>query len=243
VRIFLHLLFSAVVISAALLGRERATTVQADFPAAELSTALLFECQPDGTVSAQLAWVPSRQGAQWVDLSRFDDDFAVNPYLSMPLPAEQSGATLYGLERGAWHFVRVTTLTGDGWFASPTMMFLTPLDCPFVTLSSVGMSEPMSCPELSMLWLSGCIWTARPDFGTYEVGEAVNYCYFVSQPGHIRIVVEKPDGILLVIDGVVAAAGGCVGPFVANHPLGLRSVKMFDGTTGQLLDDTHFTVK
>jgi hypothetical protein len=123
------------------------------------------------------------------------------------------------------------------------MMFLTPLDCPFVTLSSVGMSEPLSCPELSMDRLSGCIWTARQDFATYAVGETVTYCYFVSQPGHIRVLVEKPDGILLVMDAVVAAASGCVGPFQANLPEGIRSVKMFDGTAGQLLDETHFTVK
>jgi hypothetical protein len=91
--------------------------------------------------------------------------------------------------------------------------------------------------------LGGCVWTGKPDFATYDVGELVNYCYSVSQPGEILIAVEKPDGGLVVVDGFVAGTGGCTGPFEANYPLGARTVRMFAKESGQLLSETHFAVR
>src|SRR5205823_14275903 len=85
---------------------------EADFPASELSTNLLFECLPDSTVRVLLNWTTFGQGLQWLDLSLFDNDFAPGTFLSAgPLPQSQSGLVWDGLLPATLNFARVNTLT------------------------------------------------------------------------------------------------------------------------------------
>lgn len=224
-------------------GRTR--IADAEFPAAEISTGLVFECLPDDTVRAHFLWTSSGQGLQWLDLSLFDNDFAGGTFLaSGPLRAEQSTLSWDGLLANTQHHVRVNTLTSNGWFASKTMTFSTPNDCPFEILPPVPNTGTVSCPNLTLTALSGCVWTLKPDFATYSIGEIVHYCYFVSQPANVRIIATKPDGTALVIaDGFVSGPGACVGPYQANVPSGLRSVAMYGGPDMRLLAETHFFVQ
>ena len=224
-------------------GQPRAA--QAEFPAADLSTSLLFECLPDNTIRVHFVWAASGQGPQWVDLSLFDNDFALGTFLtSGPLPPGQSTLAWDGLVANTQHFVRVNTLTPGGWFASKLMIFSTPNDCPFAILAPMPATGAVNCPNLNVAIVSGCVWTTKPDFATYAVGEIVTYCFFVSQPADVKIIATKPDGSsILVVDGLVSLPGACVGPYQANVPLGLRTVRMYGGPDFQLLSETHFFVQ
>jgi hypothetical protein len=102
----------------------------------------------------------------------------------------------------------------------------------------------VSCTNLTLIEVSGCVWTGKPDYGTYAVGEIVNYCYFVSQPTNLKIIAFKPDGSsLVIVDGLVDLPGACIGPYQANVPLGLRTVQMYGGPEFRLLAETHFFVQ
>jgi hypothetical protein len=218
---------------------------RAQFPAAEISTGLVFECLPDNTIRTHFLWTPSQQGPQWLDLSLFDNGFALGTFLaSGPMAAEQSTLTWDGLLPNAQHHVRVNTLTASGWFPSQTMTFSTPNDCPFPPVQPAPLTATVQCAGLTVVTLSGCVWTLRPDFATYVSGEIVHYCYFVSQPSFVRIVATKPDGTsLVVIEGFEGSSGACVGPFLAAPPFGLRTVVMYGGPDMRVLDETHFFVQ
>ena len=219
----------------------------ADFPAADLSTSLLFECQPNATVRVYLRWTSFNQGTQWVDVS-LNSDFAPGSFLSAgPLPPDQASLVWNGLSPGTWHFVRVNTLTPAGWFASNPMVFFTPSDCASATQASVHPPPiPIGCPNLAPAAQSGftaCVTTAKDDFGSYQVSETVFYCFAINQPMNVRIVTTKPDGSqLLVFNDFFDGAGACIGPYQANVPLGLRTVDLFGGPDFQLLSETHFYV-
>src|SRR5581483_7493837 len=171
--------------------------VRAQSPAAEISTGLVFECLPDNTVRAHFLWTSSGQGEQWVDLSLFDNGFAPGTFLGAgPLPPGQTVFAWDGLIPNATHYLRVNTLTADGWFPSQTLIFSTPGDCPFAVQPPQAPAT-VNCPDLDLSQLSGCVWTMKPDFATYAIGERVDYCYFVSQPTDVRVVATKPDGTSL----------------------------------------------
>ncbi|MPZ49948.1 MAG: hypothetical protein GEU75_11755 [Dehalococcoidia bacterium] len=218
---------------------------RADFPAASFSTDLVFQCLPGSSMLTGFGWYSSNQGPQWFDLSAFDNDFAFGSFASAgPLDSSQTGLMWEGLTPATWYFVRVNTLTQYGWSPSQTMHFYTPSDCQFQVLPQAVTSTPADCPSLSSHSLSGCVWTGRGDYDTYDIGETVNYCYYVSQPTDVRIVATKPDRTsLVVIDGFVNGTGACLGPFQANTPRGLRSVRMYGGPDGELLSETHFYVR
>jgi hypothetical protein len=233
-------------VSTGLLSSPKAA--EADFPAAELSTNLLFECQPNAAVRVYLQWTSSSQGPQWVDLSLSNNDFAPGTFLSSgPLPSDQASLVWDGLQPGTWHFVRVNTLTPAGWFASNPMVFFTPSDCASATQASVYPPPiPIGCLNLApaaQLGFAACVTTAKDDFGSYQVSETVFYCFAINQPMNVRVVTTKPDGSqLLVFNGFFEGAGACIGPYQANVPLGLRTVDLFGGPDFQLLSETHFYV-
>ncbi len=221
----------------------------AAYPAAELSTEIRFECLPDHSVRVDLQWATYNQGTQWVDVSVFDNDFAPGTYLvSGPLAPNESRLTLERLVPGVWHFARVNTLAADGWHPSPVMSFLTPDDCRFAgqtrfyppappTGCLISLYSPVGSP-------GGCVWTARPDYDTYFVGDTVVYCFSTSQAGFLRLVVTKPDGSSLVVfNGYDPGSGACIGPFQAYLPPGLRLVSLYGGASYQLLAQTHFYVR
>ena len=148
------------------------------------------------------------------------------------------------------------------------MIFLTPNDCPptpVVAVPYASIATPYgsvaapyapvpyapapapyaSAPCAPTTGVSACVSTPRGDFGSYSVGEAVYFCYSTGQPSNVRIVAFKPDGTQLVVldtyDG--SGAGGCVGPYQANVPLGLRTVEPLGGPYYQVLAQTHFYVR
>jgi hypothetical protein len=221
----------------------------ADFPAAQLSTSLLFECVSGSVLRVHLSWGSSGQGLQWVDVSQHNDNFSIEAYLTHgPLPPFQSQFAWDGLAPSTWYFVRVNTLAGDTWHPSDTLLFFTPNECASVPapLPSTGVSassSPARCSALPVERLAGCVWN-RPERLSYNVGEGLDYCYFVTQPAELLILVRKPDGtVLVVVDGFANATGACLGPFRADRPLGERSVEMYDKQSGQLLDRTTFGVR
>ena len=213
-------------------GRVRGA--EAAFPAAEFSPNLVFHCQPDQTVSAVLRWGSSFQGVQWVDISLFDNDFAGTFAGFGPLPAAATEFETPGLAGGALYYARVNTLTFGGWEASPTLIFATPADCPPSSVPPGLVVGPEQCPI-------ACLWTERPDYDTYFAGELVTYCFFISLPADIRIVVTKPDGQLVLVEGFADGASGCAGPFLAAAPLGLRTVQLH--VAGIPAAETHFFVR
>ena len=230
-------------------GGRTASVARADFPAADLSTSLLFHCLPDSTVRAELKWTSYNQGAQWLDLSLFNNDFAPGTFQGIgPLPPTQSGLAWDGLTPGVWYFARVNTLTFAGWSPSRPMAFITPPDCfsPAAASAYYPPPPPSNCLNLpiSTAFVAGCVWTAKADYQTYSLGEPVVYCYSVNGPTSVRIVATRPDGSnVLVADRFDPGIGACVGPYQASYPVGLRSVAMYGGPSFFPLSTTHFFVR
>jgi len=105
-------------------------------------------------------------------------------------------------------------------------------------------ADPQGCPSLNNARLAGYVWTPKADYGSYAVGERVDYCYSINQPADIRIVATRPDGTTFtVIDGYVSGPAACIGPYSAGSPLGLRSVSMYEGAANVLLAESHFYVR
>jgi hypothetical protein len=212
-------------------------SADAAFPAAELSPNLVFHCQPDQTVSAVLRWESSFQGVQWLDVSLFDNAFAVGTFAGFgPLTAAATAFETPGLAGGAVYYARVNTLTSGGWASSPTLIFATPADCPPSSVPLGLVVGPEHCPI-------ACLWTERPDYDTYFAGELVTYCFFISLPADIRIVATKPDGQVLLVEGFVNGTSGCAGPFQAAEPAGLRTVRLYAGPALILAAETLFYVR
>lgn len=82
-----------------------------------------------GKVSVAFRWSPALPsgGAQWVDLSIFNNSFAPGTFLGMgPLPLSQSMVVWDGLQPGTTHYWRVNTLASNGWHPSASGVFTTP---------------------------------------------------------------------------------------------------------------------
>lgn len=244
-----HLAFPTIAALALFFGAFFGPTgrARADVQGAELSNNLVFECQAGATVRVYLQWATLNAGLQWVDLSLFDNDFGPGSFISTgPLLPYQSSLAWDGLYGGAFHFVRVNTLTPGGWIASRTMIFFTPNDCPVVPLvTTPAASAPcLNSQPVASIGVAGCVSTPRGDYASYGVGETVYYCYDVTGPTNVRIVAFKPDGSqLVVVDGFDNGTGGCIGPYQANVPYGLRTVQLLGGPYLQQLAQTHFYVR
>jgi hypothetical protein len=231
-----------VIAASALALPNRTPPAQAAFPAADLHTGLVFDCLADGNLSVDLRWASSNTGPQWVDMSRFDNDFAGGFFNHGPLISGSSSLTWYGLEASTWYFVRVNTLTANGWYPSTTMSFFTPADCHSFNPPAVTAPGTSTCPGLSNSYLTGCVWSSRLDYGIFGLNEPVSFCYYVTQPADIRVIVVKPDNsTLLVTDGFSNATGACIGPFSSYFPLGERTIYLYGN--GALLGESHFYVQ
>jgi hypothetical protein len=80
------------------------------------------------SVRAVFLWTPSRAGAQYLDLSIFNDGFAPGTFVGLgPFDKHGWGWSWDGLLQGTTHFARINTLTSAGWKASETLAFYTPV--------------------------------------------------------------------------------------------------------------------
>lgn len=99
-------------------------------------------CNPDGKVGITVSWSPSMQVVQWVDLTLFNNNFATGTFIGAgPLPANQASLTWNGLLPGLVHYLRVNTLTQNGWWPSQTITFATRADC-----QNQYSTQPVSIP-------------------------------------------------------------------------------------------------
>jgi hypothetical protein len=117
------------------------------------------QCRGTTTSSAEayLLWGPSRSGPQWLDISIFNNDFAPGTYLSIgPLGRDAWGYILPRMSHATTHYVRVNTLTSQGWKPSATFAFFTPI-------CDLGAYYPM--PAQDMWTLQGRLASAVRDYG------------------------------------------------------------------------------
>src|SRR5947209_1501645 len=86
-------------------------------------------CLSDGSVGLSLSWTSYGTGGQWVDLTLFDNGFAPGTFIGLgPLNSGQNTFTWNGLRPGLLHFLRLNTLTPQGW-APSFVSFATRGDC------------------------------------------------------------------------------------------------------------------
>jgi hypothetical protein len=86
-------------------------------------------CLSDGSVGLSLSWTTYNLGGQWVDLTLFNNGFAPGSFISLgPLSASQNSFTWNGLRPGLLHYLRLNTLTANGWFPT-SISFTTRGDC------------------------------------------------------------------------------------------------------------------
>ncbi len=77
-------------------------------------------------VNVTFLWTPSGQGTQWLDLSLSNNGFVPGTFVSVgSLSPAQYAFSWEGLVQGAVHFLRVNTLTPQGWQPGPTYSFTT----------------------------------------------------------------------------------------------------------------------
>jgi hypothetical protein len=77
---------------------------------------------------AVLLWGPSHGGPQYVDLSIFNNGFAPGTFISLGGYArDRWGLVWDGLLQGTTHYARINTFTSQGWKASGTVAFFTPI--------------------------------------------------------------------------------------------------------------------
>ena len=105
------------------------------------------ECISGGphSVRAIFLWTPSQAGPQWFDLSISNDGFAPGNFIGLGgYEPGRWGLVWDGLLQGTTHYARVNTLTSEGWKASRTLSFFTPVCDP------AAYAPP---PGPDMLWL------------------------------------------------------------------------------------------
>ncbi|HLF78855.1 MAG TPA: hypothetical protein VJB57_15355 [Dehalococcoidia bacterium] len=204
---------------------------------------------------ASFSWQASGWGTQqWLDLSHWNGFYWQWEHAGA-FGTWASSHTWHGLKSNTTYYVRVNTGTWWGqWLASDWVSFHTP-SCQIPPQPCTYGSGPGSqliicppkpvCPPVStqvvpqVIAQTGCIWTDRANYG---VGQQVVYCYRVSQPMYINIVVSKPDGSQVgVVQGYDDGRGDCIYNLYTGLPVGTRTVYMY-GPGGQLLDTTQFTV-
>jgi hypothetical protein len=111
-------------------------------PAPAINPALMAtECLGGGSASVRafFLWGPSGSGNQWLDLSIFNDGFAPGRFVGVgPLGPKAWGFVWDGLSQGTTHYLRVNTLTREGWKASASVAFYTPVCDPAAYSAPVG---------------------------------------------------------------------------------------------------------
>lgn len=86
-------------------------------------------CDRGGQAFADVMWEASNAGEQWLDISLFAGGFAPGTFIGIgPLEADRVGFLLTGMVPNRTHYVRVNTLTSEGWVSGTWSSFLT-LDC------------------------------------------------------------------------------------------------------------------
>ncbi len=77
-----------------------------------------------GKVKVVFIWKTARTGPQFLDLSVFNNGFRPGTFVSVgPLSPNTWGFTWDGIDPNTPHFLRVNTLTPEGWAPSPTLAF------------------------------------------------------------------------------------------------------------------------
>lgn len=83
-------------------------------------------CLSPDRVSVEFGWNSSGQGVQWLDLSLYNNGFAPGTFLGAgPMASSQNTLVWDGLLANTTHFLRVNTLTSNGWEPSVTVSFNT----------------------------------------------------------------------------------------------------------------------
>lgn len=98
--------------------------------AAEGPGIMLAECTGGSANSVRVffLWTPSRAGTQFLDLSVFNNGFAPSSFVGVgPFPSDRWGFIWDGLVQGTTHYVRVNTLTSQGWKSTAPFSFFTPI--------------------------------------------------------------------------------------------------------------------
>jgi hypothetical protein len=201
---------------------------------------------------ASFNWQSSGWGTQqWLDLSHWNGYYWQWEHAGA-FPTWGGSHTWNGLLPNTLYYVRVNTGTWWGqWIPSDWVSFQTPscqqpcgygggpnaqlVLCPPQNQCGVGTQIVIGPQVINQ----NCVWTDR---ATYGVGQQVVYCYRVSQPMYINIVVTKPDGSQVgVVQGYDDGRGDCIYNLYTGLPLGTRTIYMY-GPNGQLLDTAQFTV-
>lgn len=84
-------------------------------------------CDPNhlGQVEAVFGWTPAG-GSQWMDVSIFDNGFAPGTFIGIgPINPLYNNNRIHAMRPNTTHFVRVNSLTEDGWVLTETLAFAT----------------------------------------------------------------------------------------------------------------------
>jgi hypothetical protein len=117
--------------------------------AAAANVTVAEACGGDGTVNLFVAWTPPASGVQYVDVSLSDNGFADGTFNSYgPLGPSTANLEWSGISPSTNYYVRVNTLTQNGWESSPTMGFTTRACSPALSPASAAASaSPAQYPH------------------------------------------------------------------------------------------------
>src|SRR4051812_29553762 len=141
----LKLSFLAVLLfSSALFVRGPATPAQA-YPGSD-GLAVAAGCNPDGTLSVMITWTAYNTGAQWLDLSLYNNGFAPGTFVGFgPVGPNVNFVTWTGILNNTTYYLRMNTQTSTAWYPSETISFTTS-PCPILATIPVVVPDPVFVP-------------------------------------------------------------------------------------------------
>ena len=185
------------------------------------------ECVGSGNVRLQMAWTSYNLGAQWFDVSLFNNGWVWGTFVGAgPIASGQNSFTWEGFIPGARHYLRVNTLTEWGWYESQTVSFVTRTcsgggsgggsgsktgpHCDGSTWCS-GDPAPAHCSLPAGPGPKGCIWVDRINSKfSYKPGQPVAICYWVDRPVLVKVVMDSSQGTITLLNGPDDGKGDCI---------------------------------
>jgi hypothetical protein len=105
------------------------------------------QCAAGNEIQVGMTWTTYNLGAQWIDVSLNDNNFAAGTFVSNgPLAANVSQVVGPHIQPGITLYVRVNTQTSTGWAPSATVAFKTMTDCTNAVIVPVPAAIPVPVP-------------------------------------------------------------------------------------------------
>jgi hypothetical protein len=198
------------------------------YPGADNFQVVAQECLSSNNVRLQMQWTSYNLGAQWFDVSFYNNGWLWGTFKGAgPIASGQGSFVWEGFTPGMRHYLRVNTLTQFGWYESQTYTFTTrtcfgggggpgPVGpkvgqhCDGVAWCA-GDPIPALCAQQGLY--AGCVWVNRIYANSvYNPGDPISICYWVPSPGYVYIQTTRipTNGVTVALNDWDDGNGDCL---------------------------------